>query len=118
MVKTYEKICHLTLKIHINDILNLVTLLLQVPRGLPVGVPRFLFHHSSLWQDQRLLLLRPRGLLRDQLPGVQGKRLVAFREVLAADLSESDGPDGVSAGSLLHRPDLGSDLRPLHLDDE
>jgi hypothetical protein len=42
----------------------------------------------------------------------------AFREVFAADLSESDGPDGVSAGSLLHRSDLGSDLRPLHLDDE
>ena len=42
----------------------------------------------------------------------------AFREVFAADVCESDGFDGMPAGSLLHRPDLGSDLRPLHLDDE
>jgi hypothetical protein len=92
----------ITLNIHINDIINLVTILLQVPRGLPVGVPRLLFDHSPLWQDQRLLLLRPRRLLCDQLPGVQGERLVTFRQVLPADLSESDGLDGLPAWSLLH----------------
>jgi hypothetical protein len=92
----------INLNILINDILNLVTLLLQVPRGLPVGVPWLLFDHSPLWQDQRLLLLRPRRLLCDQLPGVQGERLVTFRQVLPADLPESDGLDGVPAWSLLH----------------
>lgn len=41
----------------------------------------------------------------------------AFREVLPADLPQPDRFDGLFAGSLFHRLDLGCYLCALHLDD-
>ena len=81
-----------------------------------MGVPRLLLTYNPLREDERLFLQWTRRVLYHKLSGVPFNRMESAGSILNRDLSLSGRTHGMSQGSLLHRPDIRSDIRSLLLD--
>ncbi len=105
--------------IHICWILICIEFILHsLPWRLPVGLPRLLLLNSALWQDQRLLLLGPRGLLRDLRVGGHCCGMAQVRFLfLRNHPCLLDHTHDQSEGALYHRPDHRHYIRSLRVDD-